>query len=131
MSEDADGATARGGERVAVVRSEGACFGYGAGPRVLADVSVELAGGELTALVGPNGSGKTTLLRLLAGMAAPTSGRVVFDGAEPRGMAALDRARRLAYLPQRGGVAFGYTAGEVVAMGAIGSGGGCGGERFA
>jgi ABC-type multidrug transport system ATPase subunit len=44
--------------------------------RVLADVNLELGAGELLLVTGPNGSGKTTLLRLLAGLAAPTSGEL-------------------------------------------------------
>jgi branched-chain amino acid transport system permease protein len=43
-------------------------------------VSLELAPGEVCALVGPNGSGKTTVLRLLAGVYPPDAGTVVFDG---------------------------------------------------
>jgi putative ABC transport system ATP-binding protein/lipoprotein-releasing system ATP-binding protein len=38
--------------------------------------------GSFTAVVGHSGSGKTTLLSLIGGMAAPTSGRVLFDGAD-------------------------------------------------
>ena len=40
----------------------------------LDDVSVEVPGGSLTALLGPSGSGKSTLLRVLAGLEAPDAG---------------------------------------------------------
>ena len=46
----------------------------------LDDVSIEVADGSLTALLGPSGSGKSTLLRILAGLEQPDRGRVVIAG---------------------------------------------------
>jgi sulfate transport system ATP-binding protein len=46
----------------------------------LDDVSLEVPGGSLTALLGPSGSGKSTLLRVIAGLETPDSGRVEISG---------------------------------------------------
>jgi sulfate/thiosulfate transport system ATP-binding protein len=50
--------------------------------RALDDVSLSVTEGSLTALLGPSGSGKSTLLRVVAGLEAPDSGRVLIDGAD-------------------------------------------------
>jgi sulfate/thiosulfate transport system ATP-binding protein len=48
--------------------------------QALEDVSLDVPDGSLTALLGPSGSGKSTLLRVIAGLEAPDSGRVIIDG---------------------------------------------------
>ena len=58
---------------------------YGEGDtavRALRGVSVDIAPGQLTAVMGPSGSGKSTLMHILAGLDKPTSGSVRIDGTE-------------------------------------------------
>src|SRR5688572_15715857 len=52
---------------------------------VLRDVNLDVAHGEFVAIVGFSGSGKSTLMSLLAGLSAPDSGQVMFDGAPVTG----------------------------------------------
>jgi sulfate/thiosulfate transport system ATP-binding protein len=54
-------------------------------------VSIEIAPGSLTALLGPSGSGKSTLLRVIAGLETPDSGTVFIDGANVTGTPPQDR----------------------------------------
>jgi sulfate transport system ATP-binding protein len=61
----------------------------------LEDVSVEVASGSLTAILGPSGSGKSTLLRVIAGLEQPDAGAVFISGKEATALA-----------PQKRGVGF-------------------------
>jgi branched-chain amino acid transport system ATP-binding protein len=61
----------------------------GYGPlKVLRQVSLHVAAGEIVTLIGANGAGKSTLLRALAGLLTPSGGEVLFDGEPIRGLAA-------------------------------------------
>ncbi|MBI4265332.1 MAG: ABC transporter ATP-binding protein [Acidobacteria bacterium] len=97
-------------------------FRYGAranglGAFSLHDVSVALARGSLTGVLGPNGCGKTTLLKLLSGVLRPQAGTVALDG---RAMGSLSRreiARHIAVVPQETHPAFDYLVLDMVLMG--------------
>jgi len=73
-----------------IVKIEGVSKRFGAVTAV-AGVDLEIARGELFALLGGSGCGKTTLLRLLAGFETPDSGRIVIDGQDMTGVPAYLR----------------------------------------
>jgi len=79
-----------------LLAAENVSFAYGRGRPVLREVSLALAPRESLGLVGESGAGKTSLLRLLLGLAAPTSGQVLFDGAplQRRSAATMRQFRR-------------------------------------
>ncbi len=62
------------------VQLEGVSFDYPRGPRALDGVDLQVASGELVAIVGQNGSGKSTLVRHLNGLLRPTAGSVTING---------------------------------------------------
>jgi iron complex transport system ATP-binding protein len=81
------------------------------------DVSVDVAHGSITGLLGPNGCGKTSLLKLLAGIAVPHRGEVTLDGQPLSARSRRAVARQIAVVPQETHPAFDYTALEMVLMG--------------
>lgn len=73
------------------------------------DITIEIAAGDVIAILGPSGIGKTTLLRTIAGLVRPLSGDVEL-GVEPRG--------GLGYIPQRLGLVGNLSVRANVEMGA-------------
>ena len=61
------------------------------GYKAVNHVNLDIAQGEIFALLGSSGCGKTTLLRMLAGFETPTSGRIVLNGQDLAGIAPYDR----------------------------------------
>ena len=78
----ASGAAAGAGRagETAFLQIEDVVKDFGGGSLAVNHVSLEIAKGEIFALLGPSGCGKTTLLRMLAGFETPTSGRILLDG---------------------------------------------------
>ena len=69
--------------------------------RILEDVSLEVARGEVVALLGRNGAGKTTTLKSIMSLLRPAAGTVTFDGREITGLAPYQIARLgLGYVPE-------------------------------
>jgi branched-chain amino acid transport system ATP-binding protein len=71
---------------MSLLRLENISAGYGA-VEVLADVTIDVAPGEVVTIVGANGAGKTTILRTIAGLLRPRSGRKLIDGADASALA--------------------------------------------
>ncbi|WP_157965085.1 heme ABC transporter ATP-binding protein [Euzebya rosea] len=84
---------------------------------ILHDLTVEVAAGELVAVVGANGAGKSTLLHAVSGDLSLASGTVELDGAPLSSLRAVDAARRRAVLTQDATVAFPFSVRDVVMMG--------------
>jgi branched-chain amino acid transport system ATP-binding protein len=63
------------------------------GATIVADVSLEVAEGELLGIIGPNGAGKTSLFNLLSGLYQPTAGTIELAGRDVTGQPPFRRTR--------------------------------------
>jgi iron complex transport system ATP-binding protein len=80
-------------------------------------LNVQLATGEVLALLGPNGGGKTTLLKTLLGLIKPKAGEVRFGERPLTSVSIRERARLMAYVPQVHMGTFAFSVETVVLMG--------------
>ncbi|MGH7863458.1 MAG: heme ABC transporter ATP-binding protein, partial [Candidatus Binataceae bacterium] len=90
--------------------------GYGA-LEAVRGISMEVAAGEMLAIVGPNGAGKSTLLKVLGGTLQAWSGDVELMGRPLPSYQRRELARTVAMVAQESAVAFSFTVLEVVLMG--------------
>ena len=100
-----------GGKKPARLTTEAIAAGYDTTP-ILSDVSLAVADGKMTVLVGPNGSGKT-----MARILTPTGGQVLLDGKSIHSSKSRDVARKMGILPQGPIAPEGLTVRELVGQG--------------
>ena len=86
-----------------MIEIEGLSKAY-SGRRVVDEVSLTVAAGEIAAVVGASGSGKTTLLRMINRLIEPTSGTVRIDGEDTARIPAHLLRRRIGYVIQGHGL---------------------------
>lgn len=94
-------------------------FAYPGGKPLLDGVSLQLPKGGLLGVVGPNGVGKSTILKLLSGYLRTGGGEALLGGVPIHRMRSLERARRLAVVPQNVYAPVPFTVGQVVRMGRL------------
>jgi len=101
---------------VARLRAEAITLRYEA-HTIATDLSVAIADGSFTVIVGPNACGKSTLLRALSRLLTPAAGQVILDGRQIGERPAKEVARRLGLLPQSAIAPDGITVVDLVARG--------------
>jgi iron complex transport system ATP-binding protein len=100
----------------AKLRLQHASIGYDRHP-VLRDISLEVLGGEVVAIVGPNGVGKSTLVRAASGVIPLMAGKLSVGSTSLSSMSPEGRARHVAVVPQAVQLPAAFTALSMVLMG--------------
>jgi branched-chain amino acid transport system ATP-binding protein len=99
---------------------------------ILRGVSLELAAGSMTGLIGRNGAGKTTLIKTVMGLLKPGTGSIRFDGRDLAAVPTYARARLgIGYMPEDRRLIPDLTVEENILLPAWAGGAGDEGARFA
>jgi ABC-type cobalamin/Fe3+-siderophores transport system ATPase subunit len=85
--------------------------------QVLSDISFRVASGSILGVIGPNGAGKTTLIRALSGVIPLSAGRVLAQDGDMAKLAPVERARRVAVVPQARSLPASFTGWQLVLLG--------------
>lgn len=90
---------------------------HGAAVPVVHDLTIDVADGAITSIIGPNGCGKSTLLRALGRLLKPSGGAVILDGQVIQELPTKEVARRLGLLHQTASAPEGITVEDLVRRG--------------
>jgi iron complex transport system ATP-binding protein len=99
-----------------MISVEGVSHVIGRAP-ILADITLDIPRGGVTAFIGPNGAGKSTLLGLIARLLPVQAGKIVVDGLDVKGTSSRELARKLAILRQDPAIASRLTVRDLVGFG--------------
>ncbi len=84
---------------------------------VINDVTLSVGAGQIQALIGPNGAGKTTIIRAISGVLPYVTGSIFVQGDCIAALTPIQRARRIAVVPQARQLGGAYTVRQAVMMG--------------
>lgn len=85
--------------------------------QALRDINLKLDPGQILAVIGPNGAGKTTLVRAISGVVPLSGGIISINGDDLSALSPLERARKVAVVPQARNLPAAFTAWETVLLG--------------
>jgi len=101
-----------------ILSLEGVHFSYGEGdPVVLADLSLKIPAGKVTAILGPNGTGKTTMLHIMLGLLKPFQGMVTVAGSPHKSYSKRELSQMIGLVPQFESIPFNFSVMEYVLLG--------------
>ena len=94
-------------------------FSYSQDKKILDDISLNVAQGDVLGILGINGAGKTTFIKCLNNIFSPEAGNIKVNGRDIRSMTPKEIAKLIAYVPQYNGTFFNINVLDTVMMGRL------------